>query len=344
MMRAVQLVEIAKPLADRDVAESALRPLEVRLRVAAAGICHSDAHYRSGASSPGKLPLALGHEVAGVIEEIGTEVDSVTVGSRVCLHYLVTCGRCDWCRKGNEQFCKEGQMLGKHRPGGYAETIVVPACNAFEVPTDVTLEAAALMMCSSATSLHALAKARLLPGETVAIFGAGGLGTSAIQLAFALGASKVLAVDIDSARLLAAEELGAGAIDACRRDAVEQILEVTDGRGVDVALELIGLPKTMQQAVQSLAIQGRAALVGITPESFSVSSYHELINKEAEIVGVSDHLASEIPQLLEWASQGKLDAATAITERVPLQAAAINNVLDRLEQFGAGNRAVIVPQ
>jgi len=126
-------------------------------------------------------------------------------------------------------------------------------------------------------------------------------------------------------------------------DPVESIREQTRDRGVDVALELIGLPLTMQQAVRALAIQGRAALVGITEKSFTVSSYQELINREAEIIGVSDHLASEIPLLLDFARSGKLNFANIISRTVPLDAPAINESLDRLESFGEDVRVVIKP-
>ena len=166
------------------------------------------------------------------------------------------------------------------------------------------------MMCSTATSLHALNKARMKAGESVAIFGAGGLGVSAIQLALALGAREVFAVDIQPNKLDLAKSLGAVPIDARSGDPVKLIRDQTGGRGVDVALELIGLPLTMQQAVRSLSIQGRAALVGITEKTFEISPYHELINREAEIIGVSDHLAAEIPVLLEFARAGKLNLST----------------------------------
>jgi len=235
-------------------------------------------------------------------------------------------------------------MLGKHRAGGYAEYVCVPAENAVLVPDNVPLEEAALMMCSSSTSLHALHKGRLAPGESVAIFGAGGLGMSAVQLAFILKASHVFAVDIDADRLAYAKSLGAIPIDANVGDPVEQIFQQTDGRGVDVALELIGLPLTMQQAVRCLGIHGRAALVGITPEGFLLEAYDQLINKEAEVIGVSDHMASDLVQLLQWAAEGRLDVSDVITERVPLEADAINAVLDRLERHGSGVRAVIIPR
>jgi threonine dehydrogenase-like Zn-dependent dehydrogenase len=118
---------------------------------------------------------------------------------------------------------------------------------------------------------------------------------------------------------------------------------LTNGRGVDVALELIGLPETMRQAVRCLAVMGRAALVGITNQTLQVAPYEELLNKEAEIIGVSDHLASELTGLLQWARQGKLDLSRVVTRTVPLEAGPINEVLDSLEHFGEDIRTVIIP-
>jgi len=318
-------------------------PSDVLVRVKAAGICHSDAHYRAGTSSVASLPLTLGHEVAGVVEGTGSEVETVRPGDRVCLHYLATCGACEWCRAGNEQFCRDGQMIGKHRAGGYAEFILMPARSVFALPDEIPFPQGAILMCSSATSLHALRQARLQPGESVAVFGAGGLGSSAIQLAHALGAAAVLAVDINPRKLEFAASLGATPVSAASNDPVAEIHALTDGRGVDVALELVGLPLTMQQAVGSLAIKGRAALVGITRESFPVAPYNEVINKEAEIIGVSDHLAAELPGLIAFAREGKLNLAPAVTACIPLEADAINLALDRLEAFSDEVRTVVQP-
>ena len=318
-------------------------PRDVLVRVKAAGICHSDAHYRAGTSSVASLPLTLGHEVAGVVEGTGSEVETVRPGDRVCLHYLATCGACEWCRAGNEQFCRDGQMIGKHRAGGYAEFILMPARSVFALPDEIPFPQGAILMCSSATSLHALRQARLQPGESVAVFGAGGLGSSAIQLAHALGAAAVLAVDINPRKLEFAASLGATPVSAASNDPVAEIQALTDGRGVDVALELVGLPLTMQQAVGSLAIKGRAALVGITRESFPVAPYNEVINKEAEIIGVSDHLAAELPGLIAFAREGKLNLAPAVTACIPLEADAINLALDRLEAFSDEVRTVVQP-
>src|SRR5438445_7517969 len=258
-MRAVRLTQVGKPLENADVPVPETGPTEVLIRVAAAGICHSDAHYRAGISEIDRLPLTLGHEVAGRVEEVGSDVTHLSAGDRVCVHYLVHCESCEFCVRGLEQFCRSGQMIGKHRDGGYAEFIKVPGRNAFALPDEISFEVGAIMMCSSATALHALNKARLKPGESVAIFGFGGLGFSALQLARALNCGDVYVVDINPAKLRSAVRMGAIAIDAKAADPVAQIKRATAGRGVDVAVELIGSAKTMRAALLCLAPLGRAA-------------------------------------------------------------------------------------
>jgi len=342
-MKALRLVQPGRPLVMEEIPITTVGPRDVLVRVRAAGICHSDAHYRAGRSSTNPLPLTLGHEVAGVVEQTGAAVNDFARGDQVCLHYLATCGACDYCREGTEQFCGSAAMIGKHRDGGFAEFIVMPAASLVRLPQEIPFEQGAIMMCSSATSLHALKKARLKPGESVAVFGVGGLGASAIQLAKALGAGKVFAVDIKPAKLELARQFGAIPLNGAECDPVEEISRMTAGRGVDVALELIGLPLTMQQAVRSLAIRGRAALVGITEQQFSVAPYAELINKEAEIIGVSDHLANELPELIEFVRRKKLVLSGLVSRTLPLSAELVNEALDQLEQFGDEVRVVIMP-
>jgi len=342
-MKAIRLIQPGRPLELHEVPVPAVGGRDVLVRVRAAGICHSDAHYRAGRSLVRPLPLTLGHEVAGVVEKAGAEVTQFKAGDRVCLHYLATCGECAYCQRGTEQFCLSGAMIGKFRDGGYTEFIVMPAHSVFRLPDEIPFEQGAILMCSSATALHALRKARLRAGESVAIFGAGGLGLSAIQLAKVFGAREVFAVDIRPRKLALAEQFGAVPVNAAECEPVAEIGRLTGGRGVDVALELIGLPLTMRQAVQSLAIQGRAALAGITDQTFEVAPYLEVLNKEAEIIGVSDHLAQELPQLLDWARRGALDLSKVITRTLPLDAGAVNDALDHLEQFAEEGRMVIKP-
>ena len=342
-MNAVRLFKAGSSLEGQEIEIPPFGARDVLIRVKAAGICHSDAHYRAGISPVARLPLTLGHEVAGVVEKTGNDVQDFAAGDRVCVHYLVTCGQCVFCKEGTEQFCATGEMIGKHRDGGFAEFITVPERSVFRLPAEIPFEQGAILMCSAATSLHALNKARLRAGETVAVFGVGGLGISALQLAKHFGAAEVFAVDINPAKLALAQRFGAIPVNASAGNPVEQLGELTRGRGVDVALELIGLPLTMHQAVQSLSILGRAALVGLTRETFEVAPYSEILNKEAEIIGVSDHLAIEISLLLDLARTRKLDLSHGIIRTVPLAAGAINGVLNGLEQFSGDVRVVITP-
>jgi threonine dehydrogenase-like Zn-dependent dehydrogenase len=189
-----------------------------------------------------------------------------------------------------------------------------------------------------------LNKARFKAGESIAIFGFGGLGFSALQLARAFECGEAYVVEINPAKLACAARMEAIAIDATSGDPVEQIKEATAGRGVDVALELIGSAKTMRQAVLCLARLGRAALVGLTAESMSVQPYAELINKEAEIIGISDHLATEIPTLIEFARSGTLRFPPDSLSMADLDAVQINAAVDGLEHSTDHIRTVIVPR
>ena len=332
-----------RPLELQDVALRDPGAGELLVRVRAAGICHSDAHYRSGLSPMGALPLTLGHEIAGVVERVGAGVRSHAVGDRICLHYLVTCGECPACRRGLETWCERGAMLGHHVDGGFAEAITVPSRNALRLPERIPFERGAVLMCSSATALHALRKGRLAPGERVAIFGFGGLGVSAIQLARALGAAEVFAVDIRAEKLALAERLGAVAVDASHGDAVAKLVDATRGAGIDVALDLVGTPAVMGQAVRCLAPRGRAVLVALSDQKLELDPYREILGREAELIGSNDHTLAELSELIAFVERGALDLSHVVTGRVPLDAAAINGVLDALEQSRAGVRTVVVP-
>lgn len=342
-MKAIRLIAPQQPLQEQTIPLPALGPTDVLVRVKAAGICHSDAHYRAGRSTVRPLPLTLGHEVAGVIERVGAQVTTRRVGERVALHYNLTCGDCVPCTTGHDQFCAHALMLGHYTDGGYAEYIAVPARNALLLPDEIPFEQGATLMCASATALHALRKGRLQAGERVAIFGVGGLGFSTIQLAKAFGALEVFAVDLNPKKLALAAEYGAHPINAQTTDPVAEILRLTHNAGVNVAVEMIGLPRTMRQTVQCLGPLGRAVIVGLSDQLLAVDTYREVLGKEAEIIGSNDHLLSELPLLLELARRNVLDTARAVTRTVPLQAEAINAVLDELESFGDGVRTVIVP-
>src|SRR5437660_883146 len=343
-MKAVRLIAPGQPLEDAELPVPEIGPSDVLVQVAACGICHSDAHYRAGVSQIDRLPVALGHEVAGHIGAVGDRVTNCSVGDRVCIHYLVTCGSCEFCRRGDEQFCRSAEMIGKHRDGGYAEFIKVPGRNIFLLPDEIPFEHGAIMMCSSATALHALNKARLKSDESVAIFGFGGLGFSALQLARAFGCHEVYVVEINPAKLASIATFGGIPVDATAGDPVDQIREATGGKGVDFSIELVGSAVTMGQAVRCLGVFGCAALVGLTTETMSVLPYSEVINKEVEIIGVSDHLAAELPLLMQLARNGKLYFPQGTLRSIGLDAAQINAALDEVTKSSDHIRTVIVPR
>lgn len=342
-MRAVRLVQVGKPLEMQEIPIPEYGEQDVLVRVRAAGICHSDVHYRAGTSPVYPLPMTFGHEVAGQVEAVGSRVTLVKPGDRVCLHYLITCGNCYYCSTGNEQFCVKGLMIGHYTDGGYADFIAVPERNALKLPDEITFEQGATLMCASATSLHALRRSRLRGGETLAVFGLGGLGMSAIQLARALGARDVFAVDLHTNKLEMAKRFGAIAVDVSASDPVERIRQLTGGRGVDVALEMIGLPLTMSQAVRSLAVFGRAVMVGITGQPLQLDTYNELLGPETEIIGSNDHLLQELPLLIEFARRGELDLSQVVSQTIALDPQLINAALDQLERYTSDVRMVITP-
>jgi propanol-preferring alcohol dehydrogenase len=302
-MHAVRLTHLSSPLIDDDVPEPSVGDDEVLVDIRAAGICHSDAHYRAGGGSV-NLPLTLGHEIAGVVR--GT-------GQRVALHYLHD----------------DGRMLGKEVDGGYAESIVVPASNAVPIPDGVSFEAAAVMMCSTSTAYHALRLSALRPNESVAILGFGGLGASAMQLAKVMGASRVFAVD----RVAEKQELAAsfGAIPASAEDL----------RDIDVVLDFAGHPPTTLQALRALARGGRIMIVAINLRELAIDPYRDVLARERHIIGVSDHTREELVELLQLAQRGVIDITRVITRRVSLEAAAINEVLDDLDRGTKHLRTVI---
>ena len=342
-MKAIRFIGIKQPLQMHEIPIPEIGERDILVKVKAAGICHSDAHYRAGISPVRPIPLTLGHEVAGIVEKIGAQVSSVKIGDRVALHYNISCGDCYHCSTGNDQFCEKVLMLGHYTNGGYAEYISVPARNAIPLPDEIPFEQGATLMCASATAFHALRKSRLKGGERVAIFGVGGLGQSAVQLAKAFGAIEVYAVDINEDKLHLAKQYGAIPINSKMVDAVAEIKKLTKNKGVDVAIEMIGLQQTMKQAVHVVGVMGRVVIVGLSKTPIEIDTYNELIGNEVELIGSNDHHLQELPLLMELARKKVLDTSHIVTKTVPLDADVVNQVLDGLEKFSSDVRTVIVP-
>ncbi len=343
MMKVARLHRIGEELRINRVQVPKVGADDVLVDIKASGICHSDINYRDGVSPVGKLPIILGHEIAGEIMEVGGRVEGVENGDRVCVHYVISCGNCLFCSTGRENLCGKYQMIGKDVDGGFAEYIKVPARNVLKLPETIPFEQGAIMGCAVSTAFHALRRGRVSVGDTVVIYGVGGLGVHAVQLASKIfGAGKVIAVDVSNGKLKLAEKLGADeVVNTAEGDPAERIKEITRGRLADVTLEFIGLRKTIEKAIDCVGKGGRMVIVGIGPEDIRVSPYGTIIAKEMELIGVNDHLKSEMAQLIELVGSEKIDLSNSVTHRVPLED--VNRGMEILERkIGNPVRVVVV--
>jgi len=317
-------------------------PNDVIVDIRAAGICHSDINYRDGVSPVGKLPLILGHEIAGLVSKTGERVKGIGEGDRVCVHYVRSCGNCSFCRTDRENFCEQYQMIGKDIDGGFAEYIRVPASNILKLPSIIPFEQGCILGCAVSTAYHALRRGRIRAQDIVVVYGVGGLGAQAIPLAKIFNAGKVVAVDISDDKLKLAKKLGADeTVNAATQDPAQRIEEMTEGKLADLVLDFVGTAKVIEQEIRCVGKSGRMVLVGIGPEEIKVSPYKTIIGKEMELIGVNDHLKSELAQAIDMVASGRMDLSTSITHRVHLDE--VNTGLKILEE-GIGNpvRVVVV--
>lgn len=310
---------------------------EVRVRIAATGICQTDVFFRDHRHETiGDYDAILGHEIAGVVDKVGDGCE-FEVGERVCIDYLIACGECRACQDDSKMFCTGGNVGGiipsvgfPDLGGGFAEYTLIPERCLHRVPDNVELDHAACMMCAGATAMHAIRKSRLGDGETVAIFGVGGVGACAVQLAFIYGASKVIAVDLSDEKLKVAESFGAKGINPGNEDVLEKIQQLTDGRGVDIALECVGIPVTMTQAASVLAVRGRAVFVGVPHGPLELPPEAHPLYGEKELIGCCDHTQGEIDELLQLAANGKFSMDKIVVDDVPLDADTIGKRMDNM--------------
>jgi propanol-preferring alcohol dehydrogenase len=276
------------------------------------------------------------------VSKKGERVKGVEEGERVCVHYIASCGDCTFCRTNRENFCEQYQMIGKDIDGGFAEYIKVPASNVLKLPDALPFEQACILGCAVSTAYHALRRGRIRAGGTVVVYGVGGLGAQAISLAKILKAGKIVAVDISDEKLKLARSFGADEIvNAATEDPAQRIEEMTEGKLADVVLDLVGAAKVVEQEIRCVGKGGRMVLVGIGRDDLRVSPYRTIIGKEMELVGVNDHLRSELTELLDMVGSGKMDLSRSITHRVHLDE--VNSGLEILEK-GIGNplRVVVV--
>jgi propanol-preferring alcohol dehydrogenase len=341
-MKAARLHAIGEKLRIDNVELPEIGSNDVIVEIQASGICHSDLNYRDGVARVGKLPIILGHEIAGLILKTGEHVKRLEEDERVCIHYIRSCGKCSLCCAGKENFCEQYQMIGKDIDGGFAEYIKVPASNVLRLPHDLPFEQACILGCAVSTAYHALRRGRICAGDTVVICGVGGLGTQAVSLAKILKARRVVAVDISDEKLELAKKLGADEIvNPATEGLAPRIDETTGGKLADLVLDFVGAPEVIEEEMRCVGKGGRLVLVGIGEGNINVSPYETIIGKEMELVGVNDHLRSELAELVDMVASGKMDLSRSITHRVHLDE--VNTGFDILEErIGNPIRVVVV--
>jgi Zn-dependent alcohol dehydrogenase len=367
-VHAVVLRSPGEPPQLEDVELSAPRTGELLVRIEAAGVCHSDYHYMTG-DLKAPLPLVLGHEGAGIVEEVGPGTSGrLRVGDRVALLWRPRCGRCDACISGNPVLCELGAVQaatgglpdGTSRlstaDGGalhhlmgvscFAERVVVNENAAVAVPDGVAPEIAAISACAVITGVGAVFhEVQEAAGRPLLVLGAGGVGLSSVMGAALVGAHPLIVVDVDEAKLDLARELGAThTVNAREDDVVERVLEITGGVGVPWAIEAIGRAQTLQQALTCVAPGGTLVAVGLgaTAAEFPVP-LNQLVQRQKHIVGSlygSSNPPLDLPRIFALYLAGKLPLDKLLGDRLPL--AEFGEAYRRLAA-GAVGRGILLP-
>ncbi len=279
------------------------------IKVAACGVCHSDLHLATGEwdmlKPITKLPLVLGHEVAGVIEAVGEGVAEFNIGDRVGVPWLHwSCGECEFCLAGRETLCSKQQVTGCTVDGGFAEFVKAKASHTAKLPDNLSFEEAAPLLCAGLTVYSAMKKAEVRAGQRVAVFGVGGLGHLAIQLAKAKGA-EVIAIDVADDKLELARECGADiTINAASGQAHKDIKKATGG-GAHVVIVTSGSRAAYETALRSIRKAGTLAIVGMAPEPVPLSTV-AMVSGEFRIVGSAVGSREELREVLRLAAEGKI--------------------------------------
>jgi L-iditol 2-dehydrogenase len=297
---------------------------EALVRMRAAGICSSDVPRALG-NAAYSYPIVLGHEVAGEIAEIAKDVKGTRVGDRCAVAPLLPCWECEWCRRGRYSLCDDYGYLGSRTHGAYAEYFTVPVENLVPLPPQVDYEAGAMLE-PAAVVLHGLGIAGVMPGDDVAVVGAGPLGLLAIQLARIMGAGRVFATDLKIARLQVAESMAAQTF--LREEAISAVAEATFGRGVDLVVETAGTAKAQEACLDLVRKGGRVLYLGIPEGEVKLpqSAMRRLVREELTIYGAWNSYSAPFPgyewqACLSYMTGGQLETEPLITHRFTLQGA-----------------------
>lgn len=360
-MKAAVLREIRKPLQIEDVELASPGPREVRVRTVAAGVCHSDLHFQNGTYVM-PMPVVLGHESAGVVEEVGSEVQYVQPGDHVITCLSVFCGHCAYCVSGRPNLCdktetrrgpdqtprisKGGELIQQFADlSSYAEQMLVHEHAVVKIRKDMPLDRAALIGCGVQTGVGAVINtAKVEPGSTVAVIGCGGVGLSAVQGAAIAGAGRIIAVDKVASKLELARAFGAtDGVNASEGDPVQQVQALTGG-GVDYSFEAIGLKQTAEQAFAMLTRGGTATIIGMLPlgTNIEIPGHIDFFWLEKKLQGSnmgSNRFRVDMPRYVDFYLSGKLNLDDLVSARIKLDE--INSAFAALEK-GEVARQVIV--
>ena len=339
---------------------------EILVKVAACGVCHTDLHVMK-AEVAFPTPAVMGHEITGTVAALGPGVTGPPVGTPVASAFIMPCGFCTPCGAGRDDLCdsffamnrlkgtlydgttrlrrRDGSPIAMYSMAGLAEYSVVPATDVFPLVDGLPLEESAVLGCAVFTAYGAVRHgAELRGGERVAVVAVGGVGINVIQIAHAFGASQIIAVDVKDDKLEAARRLGAtDVVNATTTDATARVRELTDGRGVDVAFEVLGLPQTFTQAFEMIRDGGRMVAVGIAPgKTAAPVEITRLVRRELRIIGsYGARTRSDMPEIIRLAAKGIFRPETMVTQRFSLaDADAAYKALARGEIVG---RAIVVP-
>jgi S-(hydroxymethyl)glutathione dehydrogenase/alcohol dehydrogenase len=357
-MRAAVLHEFNTDLTIEDIDVSDPAPDEVLVRTVASGVCHTDRTMQFGAN-PLPLPLVLGHEAAGIVEAVGSNVTYVRPGDHVATCASSFCGTCRWCQRGQLHHCEN---KGRSRPtgqaprlsqagtavepfvglGGFAELLLVHERTLVRLPDEMPLDKASLLGCAGITGLGAVRHAAgVQAGDTVAVIGCGGVGLNAIQGARLCGASRIIAIDRLPQKLELAKVFGAtDVVDASEVEPVQAVLELTGG-GVDHALEVVGIEATIEQAFAMLDTMGTATVVGVARPEMQVRIPAVQLLLEKRLQGTkmgSTRFRLDVPLYCQMYMDGRLLLDELLSETMPLSG--VNEALDRLDN-PTGARTVL---
>lgn len=348
-MKAAVFREVNQPMEVEEIEISKPGPREVLIRTVAAGVCHSDLHFFNG-TYPGITPMVLGHESAGIVEQVGSDVHYVKPGDHVITCLSVFCGHCEHCLTGHMSLCQEpetkraqddeprisqggGAVQQFANLGSFAEHMLVHEHAVAKIREDMPLDRAALIGCGVTTGVGAVIHtAKVEPGSTVAVIGCGGVGLSCVNGAAIAGASRVIAVDMVPSKLELARKFGAtDVVNASEGDPIEQVKELTGG-GVHYSFEAIGLKVTAEQAFGMLMNGGTATVIGMIPPGDMVSLHGPEFLFEKKIQGSfmgSNRFRVDMPRFVELYLQGKLHLDDLVSSHIKLSD--INDAFKALE-------------